>query len=47
MAFEALTRKHGVVCVPPNNISVEDIVISIGNIIGLKTIHAASLMNKS
>ena len=36
MAFEALTRKHGVVCVPPNEVSVEDIVNSIGNIIGLE-----------
>uniref|UniRef100_UPI00358EE8F5 receptor-type tyrosine-protein phosphatase gamma-like n=1 Tax=Myxine glutinosa TaxID=7769 RepID=UPI00358EE8F5 len=45
-AFEGLTRKHGVVCVPPNEVTVEDIVIAVGNIIGLEKIRAASRMNK-
>ncbi len=45
-AFEALTRKHGVVCVPPDEVSVEHIVIAIGNIIGTEKIRAASRMNK-
>uniref|UniRef100_UPI00358E0D42 RILP-like protein 1 n=1 Tax=Myxine glutinosa TaxID=7769 RepID=UPI00358E0D42 len=45
-AFEALTRKHGVVCVPPDEVSVEHIVIAIGNIIGMEKIRAASRMNK-
>ena len=44
-AFEALKRKHGVVCVPPNDVSVEDIVILIGNIVRLEKIRAASRMN--
>ena len=35
-AFEALTQKHSVVCVPPYDVSVEFIVVSIGNIIGLE-----------
>ena len=37
--FEALTRKHGVVC-------VEDLVIATGNIVGTDKVRAASRMNK-
>ena len=45
-AFEALTRKHGVVCVPPDDVSVEDLVIATGNIVGTDKVRAASRMNK-
>ena len=44
--FEALTRKHGVVCVPPDDVSVEDLVIATGNIVGTDKVRAASRMNK-
>ena len=46
VAYEALTRKHGVVCVPPNEVSVDDIVTAIGNLLGFEKVHAASRMNK-
>ena len=45
-AFEALTRKHGVVCVPSDDVSVEDLVIATGNGIGTDKVRAASRMNK-
>ncbi len=45
-AFEALTRKHGVVCVPPDDVSVEDLVIATGHVVGTDKVRAASRMNK-
>uniref|UniRef100_A0A8C4Q4U6 Neuropilin 2a n=1 Tax=Eptatretus burgeri TaxID=7764 RepID=A0A8C4Q4U6_EPTBU len=45
-AFEALTGKHGVVCVAPDDVSVEDLVIALGNIVGTDKVRAASRMNK-
>ena len=45
-AFEALTRKHGVVCVPPDDVIVEDLVIATGNVVGTDKVRAASRMNK-
>ena len=45
-AIETLTRKHGVVCVPPNDVSVEDLVLATGNIIGIAKVRASSGMNK-
>ena len=45
-ADEALTRKHGVVCIPPNEVSVDDIVSAIGNMVGFEKVRAASRMNK-
>ena len=45
-AFEASTRKHGVVCVPPDDVRIEDLVIATGNIVGIDKVCAASRMNK-
>ena len=45
-AYEALTRKNGVVCVPPTEVSVDDIVTAIGNMVGFEKVRAASCMNK-
>ena len=45
-AYEALTRKHGTVCIPPNEVSVDDIVSAIGNMVGFEKVRAASRMNK-
>ena len=45
-AFEALTRKHGVVCVAPDDVSVDDLVIATGNVVGTDKVRAASRMNK-
>ena len=45
-AYEALTRKNGVVFVPPNEVSVDDIVTAIGNMVGFEKVCAASRMNK-
>ena len=44
-ALEALTWKHGIVCVPPDEVSVKHVVIAIGNMVGMDKIHAASGMN--
>ena len=46
VAFEVLSRNHSVVCVPPDEVIVEHVVIAIGNIIGMDKICAASQMNK-
>ena len=32
-AFEALTRKHAFVCVPPDGVLPEDIVLAVGDVI--------------
>ena len=45
-AFDNLTRKHALVCVPPEGIATEDIVLSVGKIIGNQNVRAASKMNK-
>ena len=43
---EGVTRKHAFVCVPPEGVLVEDIILAVGNIIGDKNIRAASCMNQ-
>uniref|UniRef100_A0A8C4Q241 CCHC-type domain-containing protein n=1 Tax=Eptatretus burgeri TaxID=7764 RepID=A0A8C4Q241_EPTBU len=45
-AFEHLSRKHGIACSPPEGVTVEAIVMVIGNIIGFEKVRAASCMNK-
>jgi len=45
-AFEHLSRKHGIACSPPEGVTVEAIVMVIGNIIGFEKVRAASRMNK-
>ena len=45
-ACEGLTRKHAIVCMPPEGVPVEDIVPVVGNIIGDENICAASRMNQ-
>ena len=44
--YEALTRKHGLVCTPPREVKIENVLLAIGNIIGSHHIRAASRMDK-
>ena len=45
-ACEGSTRKHAFVCVPPEGVPVENIILLVGNIIGDENIRAASHMNQ-
>jgi len=45
-SFEALTRKHGFVCIPPLEIDMEKLIVGVGEIIGIENIKAVSRMNK-
>ena len=45
-AFEALTRKHALVCVPPDEVLTEEIVLAVGDVIGVEHVRAASRMNQ-
>ena len=45
-AFETLTRKHGLVCMPSSGIDAEAVILAVGEIIGLENVKAASRMNK-
>ena len=45
-AFDNLTRRHALLCSPPEGIATEDIVLSVGKIIGNQNVRAASKMNK-
>ena len=45
-AFENLTRKHEIVCSPPEGIAVESVVLCIGNLIWMENVRAASQMSK-
>ena len=44
--FESLTRKHGLVCVPPSEAELTDVLSTIGNIVGAHNIRAAFRMSK-
>ena len=44
--YESLTRKHGLMCDPPREVKIEDMLLAIGKIIGSYNIRAASQMNK-
>ena len=44
--YESLTRKNGLVCDPPREVKIEDVLKAIGKIVGLHNIRAASQMNK-
>jgi len=44
--YEALTRKHRLVCTPPREVKIENVLLAIGNIIGSHHIRAASRMDK-
>ena len=41
-----LTRKHALVCVPPEGMLTEDVVLAVGNIIGFEHVCAGSQMNQ-
>ena len=45
-AFEALTRKHALVCVPPDGVLTEEIVLVVGDAIGIEHVRAASRMHQ-
>ena len=45
-SFEALTRKHGIVGVPPSEIDVEKLIVGVGEIMGIENVKAVSCMNK-
>ena len=45
-AGKGLTRKHAFVCVPPEGVPVEDIVLAVRKIIGDENIHSASRVNQ-
>ena len=45
-AFERLSLKNSIECSPPEGVSVEAIVLAIGNIIGFDKVRTASRMNK-
>ena len=45
-AFENLTRKHAVVCVPPEGVLTEDVVLAVGDVIGCEHVRAASRMSQ-
>ena len=40
--MENPTRKHGIVCTLPEGISVESVVLCIGNLTGMENVCAAS-----
>ena len=44
--FESLTRKHAVFCFPPSEVELNDVLSTIGNIVGSHNIRAACRMNK-
>jgi len=44
--YESLTRKNGLVCDPPREVKIEDVLLAIGKIVGLHNIRAATRMNK-
>ena len=44
--YEALTRKHGLVCTSPREVKIVNVLLAIGNIIGSHHIRAASHMDK-
>ena len=45
-ASEGLTRKHAFVCVLPEGVPVEDIILAVVNIFGDENIRTASRMNQ-
>jgi len=45
-AFEVLTRKNALICVPPNGVLTEEIVLAVGDVIGIEHVRAASRMNQ-
>ena len=44
--YESLTPKHGLVCDPPREVKIEDMLLAIVKIVGFHNIHAASRLNK-
>jgi len=44
--FDNLIQKHVFVCVPPEGILTEDVVLAFGNIIGFEHVRAESRMNQ-
>ena len=44
--YEELTPKNGAIVCPPDGVSVDDVVMGFGELIGLENILAASRMNQ-
>ena len=44
--YEALTRKNGLVCIPPDGCLTEEIVLVVGDVIGVEHGRAVSCMNQ-
>ena len=45
-SFEALTRKHGFVCISASEIDMDKLIVGVGEIIGIENVKAVSRMNK-
>ena len=45
-SFEALTRKHGFVCITASEIDMDKLIVVVGEIIGIENVEAVSRMNK-
>ena len=45
-SFEALTREHRIVCIPPSEIDMEKLIVGVGEIIGIENVKAVSRLNK-
>ncbi|MGH0128140.1 UNVERIFIED_CONTAM: hypothetical protein FKN15_061448 [Acipenser sinensis] len=43
----ALSRRHGVSCLPDTGVSVEECLLAVGEVFGYENIVSASRMNKS
>ena len=40
--YESLTRKNGVTITPPDGVSVENVVMALGELVGIENVLAAS-----
>ena len=44
--YESLTRKNGVTVTPPDGVSVENVVMALGELVGIENVLAASKMSQ-
>jgi len=45
-AYKSLTRKNGVIITPPDEVNVENVVMGVGELVGIENVPAASKMNQ-
>ncbi|MGH0129510.1 UNVERIFIED_CONTAM: hypothetical protein FKN15_007030, partial [Acipenser sinensis] len=45
--WSGLSRRHGFKCIPDDNVSIEDVLLAVGENIGYSNIKSASRMNKA